>query len=79
MADAHEGYLTAAEIHRRFDAEWVLIENPDRDAHGAVTGGNMLWHSKDRDELYRKALELRPRHWAVLYTGTIPENAAVAL
>ena len=37
------------------------------------------WHSKDRDEVYRKAVELRPPRFAILYTGKIPKDAAVVL
>jgi hypothetical protein len=38
-----------------------------------------LWHSKDRDEVYRKAVELRPKRFAMLYTGKMPEDTAVLL
>jgi hypothetical protein len=36
----------------------------------------VLWHSKDRDEVYRKAEELLPpRRCAVLFTGPVlPEG-----
>jgi len=39
----------------------------------------VCWHSKDRDEVYRKAVELRPRRFAVLYTGKMPKDTAVVL
>lgn len=39
----------------------------------------MLYHSKDRDEVYRKAISLRPARAAVLYTGAIPEGTAIVL
>jgi hypothetical protein len=39
----------------------------------------VLWHSKDRDEVYRKARELRPEHGAILYVGELPDDAAVVL
>ena len=44
-----------------------------------VRRGRVRWHSKDRDEVYRKAVELRPGRFAILYTGRIPEDSAVAL
>ena len=71
--------LSIAEIESRFDSEWVLLEDPQTSEKRQVLGGKVLWHSKDRDEVYRKALELRPKHSAFLYTGKIPEDAAVIL
>lgn len=71
--------LTAAEIEARFDSEWVLIEDPETDETLTVRRGAVRWHSKDRDEVYRKAVALRPRRFAILYTGKIPEDSAVVL
>ena len=44
-----------------------------------VKSGKVRWHSKDRDEVYRKAVELRPKRFAMLYTGTLPKDAAIVL
>ena len=71
--------LTIAEIESRFDAEWVLVEDPQTDHALEVRSVSVRYHSKDRDEVYRKAAELRPARFAVLYTGRIPKNAAVVL
>jgi hypothetical protein len=71
--------LTIEEIESRFDSEWVLVEDPELDDHLNVLRGRVLCHSKDRDEVYQKGIELRPRHSAVLYTGRIPEGTAVVL
>jgi hypothetical protein len=71
--------LTAAEIGARFESEWVLVEEPETDEALTVRAGRVLWHSKDRDEVYRKAVELRPTRFAILYTGRIQEDSAVVL
>jgi hypothetical protein len=65
--------MTKAEIYERFPREWVLIGDPQLDANQQLAAGTLLWHSKDRDEVYAKALELRPRYAATLYTGPVPE------
>jgi hypothetical protein len=39
----------------------------------------VLWHSKDRDKVHQKAIDLHPQRFAVLYTGQIPEDAAIVL
>jgi hypothetical protein len=71
--------MTFEEIESRFDSEWVLIEDPRVDEELKVLGGKVLHHSKDRDEVYRKAVSLRPKRSAVVYTGEIPEDTAVVL
>ena len=75
MGDA----LTLAEINERYSSEWVLVEDPITDDSLQVQSGRVTFHSKDRDEVYRKAVNLRPRHFAILYTGRIPEDTAVVL
>lgn len=72
--------LTTAEIYAQFPSEWVLLDNPQKDEKLEVLGGTVLWHSKDRDEVYRKALELPPpRHVAFLYTGPVPAPGTATL
>ncbi len=72
--------LTIAEIEAEYDSEWVLVEDPHTDQETLeVLDGVVLCHSKDRDEVYRKAVELRPSRFAMLYTGRIPEDAAIVL
>jgi len=61
--------MSVTEIRSRFESEWVLIKDPELTQHLEVKGGKVLWHSKDRDEVYCKAreLHLRPKHSAILY------------
>jgi hypothetical protein len=75
MADV----LTMADIQSQFVSEWVLIEDPETNEALEVVGGVVRCHGRDRDEVYRKAVELRPRRFAMLYTGTIPKDTAVVL
>ena len=71
--------MTIAEIESRFQSEWVLIEDPRTDEALNVLAGKVLYHSRDRDEVYRKAVSLHPKRSAIVYTGTIPEETAVVL
>ncbi len=74
-----EREMTIGEIEARFDSEWVLVEDPRTNEALEVLGGKVLHHSRDRDEVYRKAVALRPERCAVLYTGGIPEGTEVVL
>ena len=71
--------LTIAEIESRFSSEWILVEDPQTNESLEVLGGIVRFHSKDRDEVYRKAVELRPKRFATLYTGTIPKDTEIVL
>jgi DNA replicative helicase MCM subunit Mcm2 (Cdc46/Mcm family) len=71
--------LTLAEIYSRFDAEWVLLDEPQTTEDLEIQSGKVLAHSKDRDEVYRKAIELRPKRCAFLFTGSMPEDTEIVL
>jgi hypothetical protein len=74
-----EEILTIEEIRKRFDGEWVLVGDPELSDMQKVLSGKVLSHSKDRDEVYRKGLELRPKHSAVLCFAKIPEDVVIVL
>jgi hypothetical protein len=71
--------MTVAEIQAKFESEWVLLDDPETDENLEIKGGKVLWHGKDRDEVYRKAREMRPQHSAILYTGKLLEEMVVVL
>jgi hypothetical protein len=74
-----EKILSAQEIQARYDGEWVLIGDPEVDASLNVQRGRVLWHSKNRDEVYRQARLLKPKHCAFLFVGRLPKDAEVVL
>jgi hypothetical protein len=76
---AMDNVMTIAEIEDRYDGEWVLVEDPETDEAFEVLSGKVVYHSKDKSEFDRKAVELRPRSSVVLYFGKMPKNAAIAL
>jgi len=74
-----EKVMTNAEIESEFDSEWVLVVEPETNEQLEVVKGKVLHHSKDRDEVYRRAIAVRPKRFAILYTGEIPEGSEVVL
>ena len=74
-----DNIMTVEEMRAQFESEWVLVENPQTNDALEVLKGKILHHSKDRDEVYRKAVALRPKRSAIVYTGEIPEDTAVVL
>jgi hypothetical protein len=71
--------LTIDDIQTRFGGEWVLVEDPRMSESLDVQGGKVRCHSKDRDEVYRQAVALRPKRFAVVYTGKMSKDAAIVL
>jgi hypothetical protein len=65
--------LTVAEIQSQFPSEWTLVKDPNTNELLELQSGNVLYLGKDREEVYRKAVELRPKKFAMLYTGIIPQ------
>lgn len=74
-----ERVMTISEIESEFVSEWVLVDAPETNEQLEVLKGKVLHHSKDREEVYRKAVNLRPKRSAILYTGSIPEGTVVVL
>jgi hypothetical protein len=71
--------LTIDEIKARFAPDWVLIGEPQTDENQRLLAGKVLFHSRDREEVYRKAIELRPGRFAFRYLGELPEDMAFVL
>lgn len=74
-----DNIMTVEDMRAQFESEWVLVENPQTNDALEVLKGTILHHSKDRDEVYRKAVALRPKRSAIVYTGEIPEDMEIAL
>jgi len=71
--------MTIREMKAAFASEWLLLAEPKTDKNLSVKSGMVIHHSKDRDELYRKAVSVRAKRSAILYTGKMAKNTAVVL
>jgi hypothetical protein len=71
--------LSVKEIETRFPDEWILVIDPETGPDLEVQSGVVAAHSKDRDEVYRRALELKPRRSAVWFNGEPPKDAVIIL
>jgi hypothetical protein len=71
--------LTNSEIESRYPGEWILIEVLENGDTFSEFKGRVLCHSPDRDAVYRKAVELKPKNSAILCTVKLPENTEIVL
>ena len=72
-------FLTIAEIEALYPSEWLLIDEPQTSETLQLEGGKVVWHSKDRDEVHQKAMELQSKRCAVFFNGPIAEDTIVIL
>ena len=67
--------LTMEEIEKKFDGEWVLIEDVETDEKLEVLRGKVVFHGNDKDELHQKADEIEKRSYCnALHRKTRSEN-----
>jgi hypothetical protein len=71
--------LTIDEIKARYAPDWVLIGDPEVDESQHLKAGKVLFRSPDGDEVYQKAIDLRPGHFAFRFLGEMPEDMAFVL
>ncbi len=71
--------LTIDEIKARYAPDWVLIVEPQSDEFQHLHAGKVVFHSPDREEVYRKAIELQLGDCAFRYLGEWPEDMAFVL
>ena len=71
--------MEMTEIRERYKGEWVLIEYAELDEELNVVEGEVIAHSPNRDEIYRRLLETKGRDIAIEYLGEVPEDLAVML
>ncbi len=61
--------LTMEEIERKFDGEWVLIEDVETDERLEVVRGKVTYHGNDKNELHQRAMKSKSNHFASLFIG----------
>ena len=61
--------LTMEEIEKKFDGEWVLIEDVETDEKLEVVRGKVTYHGKDKDKLHQRAMKSKSQHIATFYIG----------
>ena len=67
------------EIVKAFKDEWVLVYVKEVDENFNLKEGDIIAHSKDKEEIYKKLLKITPESFSIEYTGKIPEDLAVVL
>ncbi len=67
------------EIVKEFKDEWVLVDAKEVDKDFNLIEGEVITHSKDKGEIYKRLLKLKNKSLYIEYTGKIPDDLAVVL
>lgn len=78
-SEVGDDIMTIEEIRLRYAPDWVLIVEPRTDEFQRLHAGRVLFHSPDREAVYRKAMGLRPDDFAFRYLGERPDDMAFVL
>ena len=65
------------EIRERYAGQWVLIEYRELDEQLNVVEGEVVAHSPDKEEIYKRLLQTRGKNIAIEYAGELPQDVAV--
>jgi hypothetical protein len=71
--------FTMKELEALYSGEWVLLVNPKHIERLERLRGELVFHSKDRSEVYKEAHQRKDAYTAILYVGKLPEDLAVVL
>jgi hypothetical protein len=71
--------LTMKELEARYSGEWVLLVNPIHNEVMAPIRGELVFHSRDRDEVYKQAHRRKDAYTAIFYVGKLPEDLVVTV
>lgn len=64
--------MDIGEIRVKYKDEWVLIEVVKCDEFGQPVEGNVIAHSRDRDDTYEAMTKTKSKYLYHTYTGKIP-------
>jgi len=63
-------------IKQTYKNEWVLLTDYEIDEYNEPLLGAVVAHSKEREEIYDKQMEIK-KDLLIFYTGKTPEDLAV--
>ena len=75
-------FLSKEEINTQFDGEWIYAIDCEEDDAGTILGGNVILHSRNRDDVIRAMVDYEKKIETLTYfryAGKIPEEISIIL
>ena len=64
------------EIRAQYAGQWLLIEYQELDEQLNVIAGEVVAHSPDKEEIYKRLLETKGKNIAIEYAGELSQDVA---
>jgi len=64
--------FTIKELEARYSGEWVLLVNSVHNELMELIRGALMYHNRDRGEVYKEAHKQKDAHTAIFYVGKLP-------
>jgi hypothetical protein len=73
--------ISIQQINEEYNGQWVFIINCKSDEDGNLLSGEVVSHSKSREEVFIKAREYKNQTsmYSFRYAGKIPEGVSILL
>ena len=70
-----------AEIHKKYDGQWIFMINCSEDENGTITGGEVVLHNENRNTVFRnmEKYDYEKSLTYVRYAGKAPEGVSILL
>ena len=65
------------EIRAQYAGQWLLIEYQELDEQLNVVAGEVVAHSSDKEEIYKRLLETKGKNIAIEYACELSQDVAV--
>jgi len=69
--------MTWKEICKHYAGQWVLIEYRELDEQLNVIEGDVIAHSSDKEQVYKRLLHTQGKNIAIEYAGKFPQDLTV--
>jgi hypothetical protein len=77
FAARKESSVKWEEIRAQYAGQWLLIEYQELDEQLNVVAGEVVAHSPDKEEIYKRLLETQGKNIAIEYAGELSQDVAV--
>jgi hypothetical protein len=73
--------ISIEQINKEYNGEWVFIINCESDEDGNLLNGEVVSHSKSREEVFMEARKYKNQQsmYSFRYAGKIPEGVSILL
>jgi len=65
------------QIKKKYTGNWILIDDVKVNGNMNVMEGNVIYFHPDKENVYKKLLELKPKKSTIEFAGDIPEIAVM--